>query len=97
VAGDWVNQFGAVSRIVQKGTSVTGTYSDPKQPSLTGTLQGTFDGKTLRATLNWKNGDDSSYGSLMLTLTPAGGFEGTWTDAKGVAGPWTMGPANRLP
>jgi len=94
ITGDWVNQFGAISRIVQQGNAITGTYSDPKQPSLSGTLQGTFDGTTLRATLRWKNGPDSSLGSLLLTLTRQGKLEGTWTDAAGVSGPWSMGPAD---
>lgn len=93
VTGDWVNQFGAISRIVQQGNAIRGTYSDAKQPSLSGTLQGTFDGKTLRATLRWKSGPENSYGSLLLTLTPQGRFEGTWTDAAGVSGTWSMGPA----
>jgi hypothetical protein len=93
LTGDWVNQFGAISRIVQKGDTITGTYSDAKQPELSGTFQGTFDGKTLQATLKWKAGADSSSGSLLLTLTPQGRLEGTWTDAKGVSGPWNMGPA----
>ncbi len=69
---------------------ISGTYSDAKQPALTGTLQGTFDGKTLRATLNWKSGADNSYGSLLLTFTAQGNLEGTWTDAAGVSGPWGM-------
>lgn len=90
ITGDWVNQFGAITRLVQQGNAVSGTYSDAKQPKLTGTLQGTFDGKTLRATLNWKSGDDNSYGSLLLTLTAQGNLEGTWTDATGVSGPWGM-------
>ena len=93
VTGDWVNQFGAISRIVQQGGAIGGTYSDAKQPSLAGTLQGTFDGNTLRATLKWKSGPESSSGSLVLTLTPQGRLEGTWTDAAGVSGPWSMGPA----
>ena len=93
ITGDWVNQAGAISRIVQRGNSITGVYADPKLPSLSGTLQGTFDGTTLRATLKWKSGSDSSYGSLELTLTPQGRLEGTWTDAKGVSGPWSMGSA----
>jgi hypothetical protein len=91
VTGDWVNQFGAISRIVQQGNAISGTYSDAKQPSLSGTLQGTFDGKTLRATLKWKSGPENSSGSLLLTLTPQGRLEGTWTDAAGVSGPWSMG------
>jgi len=95
VSGDWLNQLGGVTRIVQKGNAISGTYSDSQQPSLTGTLQGTFDGKTLRATLNWKSGADSSHGSLLLTLTPQGRLEGTWTDASGVEGPWNMGPAGK--
>jgi hypothetical protein len=90
ISGDWVNQFGAISRMVQQGNAISGTYSDAKQPSLSGTLQGTFDGKTLRATLKWKSGPDSSNGSLLLTLTPQGSLEGTWTDAAGVSGPWSM-------
>lgn len=93
VTGDWVNQFGAITRIMQQGNAISGTYSDSKQPSLAGTLKGTFDGQTLRATLNWKSGTDKSYGSLLLTLTPQGRLEGTWTDATGVDGPWSMGPA----
>jgi hypothetical protein len=93
VAGDWVNQFGAISRIVQQGNTISGTYSDAKQPSLSGTFQGTFDGQVLRATLKWKSGPDNSSGSLLLTLTPQGRLEGTWTDAAGVSGPWSMGPA----
>jgi hypothetical protein len=91
VTGDWVNQFGAISRIAQQGNAINGTYFDPKQPSLSGTLQGTFDGETLRATLKWKSGADNSSGSLQLTLTPQGRLEGTWTDAAGVSGPWSMG------
>jgi|SRR5579862_2517324 hypothetical protein len=91
VTGDWVNQFGAISRIAQQGNAISGTYFDPKQPSLSGTLQGTFDGETLRATLKWKSGADNSSGSLQLTLTPQGRLEGTWTDAAGVSGPWSMG------
>ncbi len=94
ITGDWVNQFGAISRLVQQGNVISGTYSDAKQPTLTGTLQGTFDGKTLRATLNWKSGADSSYGSLLLTLTAQGNLEGTWTDATGVSGPWGMEPSS---
>jgi hypothetical protein len=94
VTGDWVNQLGAISRIVQKGNAITGTYSDAKQPALSGTIQGTFDGNTLRATLKWKSGPDNSYGSLLLTLSPQGRLEGTWTDAAGVSGPWSMGPAS---
>jgi hypothetical protein len=90
ITGDWVNQFGAISRMVQQGNAINGTYSDAKQPSLSGTLQGTFDGKTLRATLKWKSGPDSSNGSLLLILTPQGSLEGTWTDATGVSGPWSM-------
>ena len=93
ITGNWVNQFGAISRIVQQGNAISGTYSDAKQPSLSGTFQGTFDGKTLRATLKWKSGADSSKGSLLLNLTPQGSLEGTWTDAAGVSGPWSMGPA----
>jgi hypothetical protein len=93
VTGDWVNQFGAISRIVQQGNTISGTYSDAKQPSLSGTFQGTFDGETLRATLKWKSGPDNSSGSLLLTLTPQGRLEGTWTDADGVSGPWSMAPA----
>jgi hypothetical protein len=93
VTGDWVNQFGAISRIVQQGRTISGTYSDAKQPSLSGILQGTFDGETLRATLKWKSGADNSSGSLLLTLTPQGRLEGTWTDAAGVSGPWSMAPA----
>lgn len=93
LSGEWVNQFGAISRIVQKGDTITGTYSDAKQPELSGSLQGTFDGTTLHATLKWKAGADSSSGSLLLTLTPQGRLDGTWTDAKGVSGPWNMGPA----
>ena len=93
LTGDWVDQFGAISRIVQQGNAINGTYSDAKQPSLSGTLQGTFDGKTLRATLKWKSGPENSYGSLLLTLTPQGKLEGTWTDAAGLSGPWSMGPA----
>ena len=93
LTGDWVNQVGAISRIVQKGNAITGTYSDPMVPALTGTIQGTFDGTTLRATLNWKNGRDSSHGTLQLDLTPLGRLEGTWTDAAGVSGLWSMGPA----
>lgn len=93
VTGDWVNQFGAISRIVQQNNTINGTYTDAKQPSLSGTLQGTFDGETLRATLKWKNGPDNSYGSLLLTLTSQGRLEGTWTDATGVSGPWSMEPA----
>ena len=85
-----MNQFGAISRIVQQNNTINGTYSDAKQPSLSGTLQGTFDGETLRATLKWKSGADSSYGSLLLTLTSQGRLEGTWTDATGVSGPWSM-------
>jgi len=94
ITGDWVNQFGAVTRLVQQGNVISGTYSDAKQPTLTGTLQGTFDGKTLRATLNWKSGADTSYGSLLLSLTPQGNLEGTWTDATGVSGPWGMEPSS---
>ncbi len=90
ITGNWVNQFGAISRIVQQGNAISGTYSDAKQPSLSGTFQGTFDGKTLRATLKWKSGPEGSYGSLLLTLTPQGRLEGTWTDAAGVSGPWSM-------
>jgi hypothetical protein len=93
VTGDWVNQFGAISRIVQQNNTISGTYSDAKQPSLSGTLQGTFDGETLRATLKWKNGAENSSGSLLLTLTSQGRLEGTWTDAAGVSGPWSMEPA----
>lgn len=90
LSGEWVNQFGAISRLVQQGANVSGAYSDASQPSLSGAFQGTFDGKTLRATLNWKNGDDSSVGTLLLTLTSDGRLDGTWTDARGVSGPWTM-------
>jgi hypothetical protein len=93
ITGDWANQFGAISRIVQQGNAISGTYSDAKQPSLSGTLQGTFDGETLRATLRWKSGPENSYGSLLLTLTPQGRLEGTWTDAEGRSGSWSMGPA----
>ena len=90
VSGDWINQLGALSRLVQQGTVISGAYSDSSQPSLSGAFQGTFDGKTLRATLTWKSGDDSSHGTLLLTLTPDGRLDGTWTDANGVSGPWTM-------
>lgn len=93
ITGDWVNQFGGVSKIVQKGNAITGTYSDAKQTALSGTIKGTFDGSTLRATLNWKDKEDNSHGSLELTLTPLGRLEGTWTDADGVTGPWNMGRA----
>ncbi len=91
IAGEWVNQFGAVTKIVQKGNNITGTYSDPKLPGVSGNLKGTFDGETLHGTLNWKNGSDSSYGTLDLTMTPLNRLEGTWTDAAGVSGPWSMG------
>lgn len=90
LSGDWVNQFGAISRLVQQGPAVSGAYSDASQPALTGAFEGTFDGKTLRATLNWKSGSDSSHGTLLLTMTPDGRLDGTWTDANGVSGPWTM-------
>jgi hypothetical protein len=90
LTGDWVNQFGAISNLVQQGAVISGAYSDASQPSLSGALQGTFDGKTLRATLTWKSGADSSRGTLLLTLTSEGRLDGTWTDAKGVSGPWTM-------
>ena len=97
INGDWVNQFGAVTHIQQKGNTITGTYSDAKQQGLSGSVQGTFDGKTLKATLNWKNGTDSSHGSLLLTMTADGKLDGTWTDAAGVSGPWTMGAAAPAP
>jgi hypothetical protein len=90
LTGDWVNQFGAISSLVQRGTTISGAYSDASQLSLSGAFQGTFDGKTLRATLTWKNRADSSQGTLLLTLTSDGRLDGTWTDAKGVSGPWTM-------
>jgi hypothetical protein len=90
LAGDWMNQFGAVSRLVQQGAAVSGAYSDASQPSLSGAFQGTFDGEALRATLTWKSGVDSSHGTLLLTLTSDGRLDGTWTDASGVSGPWTM-------
>jgi hypothetical protein len=90
LTGDWVNQFGAISNLVQQGAVISGAYSDPSQRSLSGAFQGTFDGKTLRATLTWKSGADSSHGTLLLTLTSEGRLDGTWTDAKGVSGPWTM-------
>lgn len=90
IAGEWVNQFGAVTKIEQKGNNITGSYSDPKLPGVSGSLKGTYDGETLHATLNWKNGADSSYGTLNLTMTPLNRLEGTWTDAAGVSGPWNM-------
>jgi hypothetical protein len=90
LTGDWVNQFGAINSLVQRGAVISGAYSDASQPSLSGTFQGTFDGKTLRATLTWKSGADSSHGTLLLTLTSDGRLDGTWTDANGVSGPWTM-------
>ena len=95
VTGEWVNQLGAIAKLSQDGNKIKGTYSDPMQPTLSGTLQGTFDGKTLTATLNWKNGADSSHGSLLLTVSPQGGLDGTWTDANGVSGPWTMAKPSR--
>ena len=90
LAGDWVNQFGAISSLAQRGAAISGAYSDAGQPSLSGAFQGTFDGKTLRATLTWKSGADSSHGILLLTLTSDGRLDGTWTDANGVSGPWSM-------
>jgi len=90
LTGDWVNQFGAISSLVQRGAAISGAYSDTRQRSLSGAFQGTFDGKTLRATLTWKSGADSSHGTLLLTLTSDGRLDGTWTDANGVSGPWTM-------
>jgi hypothetical protein len=90
LTGDWVNQFGAINSLVQRGAAISGAYSDARQPSLSGAFQGTFDGKTLRATLTWKSGADSSHGTLLLTLTSDGRLDGTWTDANGVSGPWTM-------
>ncbi len=90
LSGDWVNQLGAITRLVQQGAAISGAYSDSSQPSLSGALEGTFDGKSLRATLTWKSGADSSHGTLLLTLTADGRLDGTWTDANGVSGPWTM-------
>lgn len=90
LTGDWVNQFGAVSSLAQRGAAISGAYFDASQPSLSGAFQGTFDGKTLRATLTWKSRADSSHGTLLLTLTSDGRLDGTWTDANGVSGPWTM-------
>ena len=90
LTGDWMNQFGALCRLAEQGSAISGAYSDASQQSLSGAFQGTFDGKTLRATLTWKSGADSSHGTLLLTMTSDGRLDGTWTDANGVSGPWTM-------
>jgi hypothetical protein len=91
VTGEWMNQIGGLTRLVQQGNLIGGTYSVPNQPYLAGNLQGTFDGRSLRATLTWRNGLQAGYGTLLLSLTPQGRLEGTWTDSSGATGPWSMG------
>jgi hypothetical protein len=92
LTGTWWPSDGPPIRFVQQGNRVTGTYRGGRgHESMTGTISGTFDGKSFDGTFENHEGSVSGRGTVTLTLN-GDRLEGVWvaTSTPGVSGEWIL-------
>ncbi|HZT58558.1 MAG TPA: TonB family protein, partial [Pyrinomonadaceae bacterium] len=92
LTGAWWPSEGPPIRFVQQGDRVTGTYRGGRgHENMTGTISGTFDGKTFDGTFENHEGSVSGRGTVTLTLN-GDRLEGVWaaTSTPGVSGEWIL-------
>jgi hypothetical protein len=81
--GTWKTPWGPVT-MVQKGSTITGSYTGP----FTGSLKGTVEGKVAEVTWRQTNGE---HGKARFTISDDGdSFKGTWGSFSSATngGPW---------
>jgi TonB family protein len=92
LTGTWWPADGPPIRFVQQGNRATGTYRGGRgHEDMTGTISGTFDGKTFDGTFENHEGSISGHGTVTLTLSGER-LEGVWasTSTPGQSGEWIL-------
>lgn len=89
LSGTWYSADNAPATLTQYGSSVTGSYRGGRyHESLTGTIEGTFDGRTLRCTYRNREGNVSGSGNCYFTLN-GNQLVGRW-EGGGRSGEWVL-------
>jgi hypothetical protein len=89
LSGTWYSSDNAPVTLTQNGSSVTGSYRGGRNhESLTGTIEGTFDGRTLRCTYRNREGNVSGSGNCYFTLN-GNQLVGRW-EGGGRSGEWVL-------
>jgi len=92
LTGTWLTSDDLPIQLIQQGDRVTGIYRGGRgHESMTGSISGTFDGKSFNGTYENREGTVSGRGTLTLTLKGAR-LDGVWasTTTPGQSGVWLM-------
>jgi hypothetical protein len=89
LTGSWLMQDGRVVQLTQSGNQVSWSYrGSAGHEALAGTISGTFDGRFLVGTFQYKEGDSVGNGTVTLTMDGSNRLVGGWvaTFPPGTAG-----------